>query len=351
MPASVLSLDERINIVILMAKLESVTMVERHLKRSGASHIPTHKHMRSIYEKFKETGSVQDCPRSGRPSVEEDKVDEIREVFQGDSSTSIRQAASLTDIPRSTLHKTVKKTLQLRPYKIFYSQQLYEDDKMARIAMCGTLRELINSDEGFLSNLCFSDEATFNLRGSVNRHNCVIWGSERPISVTEVPIKSPGITVWCGMFHNEIIGPYFFGGTVTAKSYKSMLESFFIPELKRRRRFKSTTFQQDGAPPHWGLEVRGFLNRNFPGKWIGRDGPILWAARSPDLTPLDFYLWGYLKDRVYRRRPNSLEQLRQYIAEEISFISRDTFQATFENFQKRLELCLQENGGHFEHFL
>ena len=346
-----LTLKERINIVILMAKLESVTMVERQLKKEGAANIPTHKHMRSIYAKFKETGSVEDSPRSGRPSVEEAKVEKIREVFEDNNTTSIRKAAAITDIPKSTVHKALRQNLQMKPYKIFYAQQLFDDDKMARISMCNVLHQLIDSDERFLSGLCFSDEATFNLRGSVNRHNCVIWGTEKPYSLTEFPIKSPGITVWCAMCKDQIIGPYFFEGTVTAKSYKTMLECFFIPELKRRRKFNSTTFQQDGAPPHWGLEVRAFLNENFPGRWIGRDGPILWAARSPDLTPLDFYLWGFLKDRVYGRRPNNLFQLRQFIEEEISAISPETLAATFLNFQKRLQLCLHEDGGHFEHRL
>ena len=49
-------------------------------------------------------------------------------------------------------------------------------------------------------------------------------------------------------------------------------------------------FQQDGAPPHWGLQVRQFLSETFLDRWIGRDGPILWPPRSPDITPLDFFL-------------------------------------------------------------
>ena len=51
-----LTVEERVRIVILMAKLESVTLVERQLKKEGTVNIPTHKHMRSIFAKFKETG-------------------------------------------------------------------------------------------------------------------------------------------------------------------------------------------------------------------------------------------------------------------------------------------------------
>ena len=49
-------------------------------------------------------------------------------------------------------------------------------------------------------------------------------------------------------------------------------------------------FQQDGEPPHWGSDVRRFLDATFPNRWIGRDGPTPWPPRSPDITPHDFFL-------------------------------------------------------------
>ena len=50
--------------------------------------------------------------------------------------------------------------------------------------------------------------------------------------------------------------------------------------------------QQDGAPPHWVSDVRRFLDATFLNRWIGRDGPTPWPPRSPDITPLEFVLWG-----------------------------------------------------------
>ena len=63
-------------------------------------------------------------------------------------------------------------------------------------------------------------------------------------------------------------------------------------------------FQQDGAPPHWALDVRAYLNNELENYWMGRaaaaDGVLLlWPPRSPDLTPLDFFLWGFVKGKVY----------------------------------------------------
>jgi hypothetical protein len=58
--------------------------------------------------------------------------------------------------------------------------------------------------------------------------------------------------------------------------------------------------QQDGAPPHYHRNVRVYLDDTLPRRWIGRRGAIEYPLRSPFLTPLYFYLWGTLKDEVYR---------------------------------------------------
>ncbi|KOX80743.1 hypothetical protein WN51_02031 [Melipona quadrifasciata] len=54
---------------------------------------------------------------------------------------------------------------------------------------------------------------------------------------------------------------------------------------------------------------REFLNRQFPQRWIGRDGPLSWPPRSPDLTSLDFYLWGHAKELVYKNTIETEDQL------------------------------------------
>ena len=65
-----------------------------------------------------------------------------------------------------------------------------------------------------------------------------------------------------------------------------MLEN--VPLQVRQRLW----FQQDGAPAHFALDVREYLNNIFPNGWIGRGGPVQWPPRSPDLTPMDFFIWG-----------------------------------------------------------
>ena len=72
-------------------------------------------------------------------------------------------------------------------------------------------------------------------------------------------------------------------------------------------------FMRDGAPLHFSRVARQFLNQHFANKWIGRGGSIAWPARSPDLNPLDFHLWGHLKSIVYATSIENAEMLRDRI--------------------------------------
>ena len=68
-------------------------------------------------------------------------------------------------------------------------------------------------------------------------------------------------------------------------------------------------FQQDGAPPQFHVNVRNFLNCTFNQRWRGQSGSAMeFSPQSQDLTLLDFYLWGTLKDMVYATKPQTLEK-------------------------------------------
>ena len=121
--------------------------------------------------------------------------------------------------------------------------------------------------------------------------------------------------VWAGILGTRIIGPYFFPNeNVNAEKYLQMLQIHAVPDMMQAAADQEIApeevwFQQDGAAPHYAKAVRDFLDQTFPGKWIGRRGPMEWPARSPDLAPLDFYFWGKIKDRVYSPRQPELQGL------------------------------------------
>ena len=129
-----------------------------------------------------------------------------------------------------------------------------------------------------------------------------------------------------------------------------------VPDLRQAAQqqnipFGNVWFQQDGASPHYAVAVRNYLDATFPGRWIGRRGPIEWPARSPDLTPLDFYLWGKLKAKVYSPRPGTLQALMNRIRFEIALIQAEELERVLLEIYDRLGYCIAAEGGHFEHLI
>ena len=91
----------------------------------------------------------------------------------------------------------------------------------------------------------------------------------------------------------------------------------------------------------------GILREMFPRHLISLRGDIGWPARSPDLNPCDsFFLWGYLKSKVYSYRPQSIEHLKDAIRQEITTIPHGMTRRVRGNFRERLWQCDDNNGSH-----
>uniref|UniRef100_A0A914YHI7 Tc1-like transposase DDE domain-containing protein n=1 Tax=Panagrolaimus superbus TaxID=310955 RepID=A0A914YHI7_9BILA len=179
----------------------------------------------------------------------------------------------------------------------------------------------VNPD--FINKIMFTDEAHFCQHGGVNRYNYRYYSESNPNWRDEKPLHSPKLTVWAGIGKLGILGPYFFDGTVNSLRYMEVIEEVIEPALETEQ-FRDMILMQDGAPPHWAVEIREKLNEIFPEKWIGRDSPTYpWPPRSPDLTACDYFLWGYVKSKVYATPIRDLVHLKHRIIEEFERLDPD----------------------------
>ncbi|CAI6375452.1 unnamed protein product [Macrosiphum euphorbiae] len=167
-----------------------------------------------------------------------------------------------------------------------------------------------------VNHILWSDESKFTNNGIMNKQNHRYWDDTNPHWSRETNFQTVwGINVWCGLVGEKLIGPYFYDGTLNGRRYLNFLTN----ELPRMLEDVSLDtrehmfFQQDGAPAHNAIIVRQKLNEMFPNRWIGTYGVVPWPARSPDLTPLDFFLWGHLKTVVYADLPVNLQDLKNKI--------------------------------------
>jgi hypothetical protein len=107
----------------------------------------------------------------------------------------------------------------------------------------------------------------------------------------------------------------------------------------------------DGAPAHHAAPVRNWLNEHFDERWIGRGEPFRWPPRSPDLTPLDFFLWGHIKARVYRTPVLNEDDLIERIFEAARSVDVEMLERVQTNIIRRAEVCRQQHGQNFEHLM
>jgi hypothetical protein len=175
-----------------------------------------------------------------------------------------------------------------------------------------------------------------------------MWSKTKPEFRMASGFKSPSLHVWAGLWAGGLVGPFFFNGNITGASYLDMLKFNVWPALHQIPNLDHMMFEQDGAPPHWSLAVRQWLDKHFPTKWIGRNGPIAWPPRSPDITPMDFSLFGTVKDRVYSRKAKSMDQMKQFVIEEFEKIDLGYCQRTCAHVMKRMKACVRMGGAQTE---
>lgn len=308
-----------------------------------------------LVSRFRETGSVADKPRSGRPSEEEERTPIVQtelERLQNSHDFAVASSYSVshgTGIPQSSVQRILRGGLGLYPYRLQTNQALSERDKEKRMRFA----QLMLSDEIDLESVLWTDESYFSLTGLVTRHNSIIWGSQRPEQSMSTTMHDIKVCVWFGYSARYRLTPYFFPATVTGENYTEMLRSHAIPEMRRKNQLEATTFQQDGAPPHFSRVARDFLSSVFPEeRIIARGFSQNWPAYSPDLSPLDYYFWGTVKDRVYNCfRPTNIEELQQRICEVIANVDDDELKRSILHLPTRLQFVMDREGGAFEHLL
>jgi len=339
------NIPQRVFLVSKYFELKHISLVIRawntEFKNKKA---PNHSTIKNIVSNFKKTGSVAHVapkPKNSPPKREAAKT-ELEKMVADFPSLSIRKAASAVGVSPTLVYKIYTDDLHLSAYKFHQWHKLEDKDYEKRVEFAKWFLKLPASA---LSYMIFSDEAYFYLTLPVNKQNNRTWSESNPLTGIEQPLYDKKILAWCAISVNRVFGPFFFEGNVNQSNYLEMLKKFFWPRLLKTAEYEKYRFQQDGAKPHTAASVQTWLTSKFGRNFIDKDS---WPPRSPDLNPCDFYLWGYLKSRVYKPLPKTLEDLKVNIEREIQNIPKDALKSTFLNFKKRCELLLSTEGGHIE---
>ncbi|GFX65465.1 uncharacterized protein TNCV_4735131 [Trichonephila clavipes] len=100
------------------------------------------------------------------------------------------------------------------------------------------------------------------------------------------------------------------------------------------------------AQRHSACATIDLLKDTFGDRLISRFGPVNWPPRSCDLTPLDYFLWGYVKSLVYADKPQKLDHLEDNIHRVIADRRPQMLEKVIENWTSRLDYIRVSRGSH-----
>ncbi|KAL4123158.1 hypothetical protein QTP88_015381 [Uroleucon formosanum] len=305
------------------------------------------------YGSFGNRGNRRQIPQAQAEVNEETEI-QVLAYVQINPRSSIRHVANEVGINPRKVHSILKK-FKIRPYKPDLVHHLRAGDSERRLLFIAWVLVKIEDNPQFLKYVLWTDESKFTNNGVINKQNNRFWASNNPHWAFETNFQTVwGTNVWCGILGDSIIGPYFYDGTLNGRRYLDFLSNHLPPMLENvpLNIRENLFFQQDGAPAHNAIIVRQYLNDQFGNNWMGTNGSIPWPARSPDLTPLDFFLWGHLKTVVYADPPINLQHLKQKITKACSKLTKEQITAASQDeVNRRLQSCLLNNGENFEQFI
>lgn len=148
-----------------------------------------------------------------------------------------------------------------------------------------------------------------------------------------------------------IIGPFFFENeegtavTINGERYRAMLSKFFFKQIEEED-LDNIRFQQDGATCHTANATLNLLRPNLENRIISKIGDVNWPPRSCDLTPLDYFLWGPVKDKCYANHPETIQDLKYEIQAAVAAIRPETIEKVLQNWVDRISYCKLSRAGH-----
>lgn len=321
--------------------------------------LPSYQCFRDMVTRLHSTGTFHRSGASGRPNTREERAEEVLQLFEDESTTSTRRAGARLGMNHVSVWRVLKDDGQ-HPYHYRRTQELIPSDFAPRITFCQWYLAQLEADPNFVNRVIWTDEATFTRCGISNIHNEHVWAHVNPRVSRQGNFQHQWrLNVWAGIYNGHVIGPVILPARLNGDNYLTFLQREFedaiddIPVIESDYfdQQRDMVFQHDGAPAHFARSVRAHLDSRFPGGWIGRAGPVPWPARSPDITPLDFFLWGFVKNQVYFTDCHTVEDMEQRVRSVFATITPTMVRNATQAISRRARMCVQQGGRHFEPLL
>lgn len=134
------------------------------------------------------------------------------------------------------------------------------------------------------------------------------------------------------------------GLRMNADAYINVLEEVVKPWIEEVADGRPYVFQQDSTPAHTALKTQGWLAENFNDHVT----PNIWPPSSPDLNPLDYYVWGVIERDTNKKPHNTKESLKTAVRTAMAEMNSDQLIRACSRFRGRIEVIIAADGGFIE---
>lgn len=318
--------------------------------------------VKTICARIDATGSAVERKKgSGRPKSARtnDNVAKVAELIcsqedQPGTSKSTREIGTELGISHESVRQIATRDLGLRCFKRVPVQVLTDDTKQKRLARSTALFRRLSVKK--TKRVFFTDEKVFYVSPPVSTQNNPVWsaGRKKDINPARLLVQrakfSARVMVSAGVCFSGKGRLHFVDekAKINADYYVRELLPKLIDDCQTLMP-DGYTFQQDGAPAHTSRQAQDWLQQHTL-DFIKKDE---WPPNSPDMNPLDFYVWGAMlhKYQQFVPKPQNVAELRGVLQTIWNDLPQESIQNAVLAFRKRLQACSEQGGGHFEHLL
>ena len=188
---------------------------DRYFENYPERHQPNVQYFSKLVRNLLSFGSFEKHRPKSYAKENEVRDNTIQNYFNENPTTSTRVADREIHVPKSTIHRVLKKS-KYRPYKPTIVQGLQEGDYPRRVIFSNWYTNKSHENPNFYSNVIWTDETRFSNCGVFNRHNYHHWAIENPELRAQRRLQTRfGFNVWCGIIGKKM----FFTGFLFKRSY------------------------------------------------------------------------------------------------------------------------------------
>lgn len=284
-----------------------------------------------------------------------DVVRRITSYINKENPPAIRLMAARCNISTGTVVNVIRDVIHAKCLKKRTVHQL--NSAVIEKRRCRAWRMYLRLNNEKYKNYVTTDEAWFYLDASQGvRDVYYVRSNDLPDEIKIIQrndLHPVAVMVWAGVCASGKTQLHFIeqGATITSEYYiEHILQPFIkhdVPRLFPGNKIKEMVLHHDNAPGHKAKQTLAYMKENK----IRVITPEEWLPKSPDAAPMDYSIWGILKERVRKHKVSTLNGLKNAIKQEWKNLEQGIIDRALKNWPKRCRLIYYAQGSHIEHLL